>query len=454
MFRRALHTARFVLRAIQLTLPKIGIGWMFALLTSNFNRIAIYELGVLAVLVTTMLGLYHFLSPFQVMFGRLADRYPILGYRRSPYLLLGLLVSSLVFLALPSVARAMGAGSLPAIVAGFALLIVFGVGFAAAGAAHLALIADVTTPRSRGIVVALVWTMQIGSVIVAAVFMKQLMPSYSPEAMQAMYNMTPAIVLIPTALALLGNERRLRGAELAETVGAAREASTGGVVRFPLQLLRGNRAARYFFAFIICSTLGVFLQDSILEVFGAQVLGMSVKETTSFQQIWGGGVLLAMLVVGGIIAVRPFSRQRLAAIGGVGTTAGLALLAATALLGQRALINPALIVMGVFTGLYTVGALSLMMEMQVEGATATYMGLWGMAQALGNGGSSIGAGALHSALIGSHLFGAGAGYAIIFGIEAALMLAGVLMLGRVSLPAFHEGLTTHDLTQTLELGAA
>jgi len=39
--------------------------------------------------------------------------------------------------------------------------------------------------------------------------------------------------------------------------------------------------------------------------------------------------------------------------------------------------------MGFSTGLYNVGALSLMMDMTVEGATGLYMGMWGMAQAFG-----------------------------------------------------------------------
>lgn len=453
--RATLRFLRSALQAIQLSLPKIGIGYMFALLTSNFNRITIYELGVLAVVVTSMIGLYHFLSPFQVIFGRLADRHPILGFRRSPYLLLGLLVASAVFPLLPGVAIGMGQGSLLAILAGFALLIIFGLGFAMAGAAHLALIADATTERSRGIVVALVWTVQIASVIVAAAVMKQIMPTYDPAAMQQMYNLAVPAALLPTIVALIGTERRL-SADKARAASEAARAHTpvGNVISAPLALLRGHPATRAFFGFIIFSTLGVFLQDSILEVFGAEVLGMSVRETTAFQQVWGGGVLVSMLVVGTIIAIRPFSRRGLTLAGSGMTALGLLALTAVALLGQRSLVSPTLLLMGVGTGLYTTGALSTMMEMSTEGATATYMGLWGMAQALGNGLSSILAGALHSSLIDSHLLGAGVGYGAIFALEACLMLAGAVLLTRVDVAAFRSGVTTRDLTNAMEMGAA
>ena len=111
-------------RTLRLALPKIGVGWMFALLTIDFNRIAIVELGVAAVLVTTMLSMHYFLSPFQVIVGRIADRYPIRGYRRTPFIVVGAVPSSCVF-ALPSVAETMGNGSLPATIAGFVLFAVW-----------------------------------------------------------------------------------------------------------------------------------------------------------------------------------------------------------------------------------------------------------------------------------------------------------------------------------------
>lgn len=446
---------RFALLAVQLSLPKIGIGFMFALLTSNFNRITIYELGVVAVLVTSMIGLYHFLSPFQVIFGRMADRHPVFGFRRSPYLLGGLLLSAVVFPFLPTIAVGMGAGSAVAVLAGFALLVAFGLGLAMSGAAHLALIADSTGERSRGIVVALVWTVQIASVIVSAAVMKRIMPSYEPAAMQQLYNLVIPVVLGSTIVALLGAERRLSAAEARAVAESARATTpNGNVIAAPLALLRANGNARAFFGFIIFSTLGVFMQDSVLEVFGAEQFGMSVRETTSFQQIWGGGVLLCMLVVGTVIAVKPFSKRALTLTGSGMTACGLLMLAAVALLHQRALLNPALLVMGVGTGLYTTGALSTMMEMTTEAATATYMGLWGMAQALGNGLSSILAGALHTALIGSGLAGAAIGYSAIFGLEAALMLAGAALLTQVNVAAFRKGMTADDLTYAMEMGAA
>lgn len=44
--RSLLGVLGVILKALRLALPKIGVGWMFALLSSNFNRITIYELAL------------------------------------------------------------------------------------------------------------------------------------------------------------------------------------------------------------------------------------------------------------------------------------------------------------------------------------------------------------------------------------------------------------------------
>ncbi len=108
--------------------------------------------------------------------------------------------------------------------------------------------------------------------------------------------------------------------------------------------------------------------------------------------------------------------------------------------------------MGFSTGLYNVGALSLMMDMTVEGATGLYMGMWGMAQAFGTATANILAGALHTVLIEAQVLGQTLGYGVIFGLEAVLMVIGIALLSGVSVEAFR-GLTRTDLTRAMEAGA-
>jgi BCD family chlorophyll transporter-like MFS transporter len=450
-----IRLAAGVVKTLRLALPKLGVGWMFALLTSNFNRIAIHDLGVAAVLITVMIGMHQFLSPFQVIFGRIADRRPIYGLRRTPYFLLGSLVASLVFLALPGLAVAMGRGSVGAAIAGFGLLTLFGIGTAASGDAHHSLIAEVTNPKSRGAVIAVVWTGTIVSAIAAAIVIKVVIgDTYTPEKMQALYNLTPWIVMITGVVGVVGIERRKSPAELAAALAQARALTpSGNPLAAALALLRQNRQVRAFFGFVLLSILGVFLQDAVLEVFGADVFNMSVKETTTFTQTWGGGVLIGMLIMGIVSAFVPLSKKLIASVGGAGTAVGLGVLTVCALTQQRALLNPALILMGFSTGLYNIGALSMMMDMTMEGATGLYMGLWGMAQAFGTGGASVLSGALKSALIETGWLSAAAGYAAIFGLETVLMVLGIALLRGVSVEQFR-GLTREDLVRTMEATAA
>lgn len=443
---------RTVFRVLRLALPKFAIGWMFALLTANFNRISIYDLHVQAIIITAMTGMHHFLSPFQVIFGRLSDRYTLLGYRRTPMLLLGSLIAGSVFVFLPSLAAQMSAGSLLATAAGFVLLALFGVGIAAHGDAHHALIADVTTERQRGGTIAFVWTFLIISTIISAGVAKALLPVYNLADMQFLYNLTPFVVVGSTLLGVVGMERRLSPAQRAQ-VQAQAAAQPESPLRAARGVLRENPQARAFFAFVFLAILSLFLQDNILEVFGAEVFRMLPKETTAFTQTWGGGALLGMLIMGIVSAIWAPSKKLIATGGGMVVAIGLGMVALTSATGERALLNPALLLMGLGAGCFNVGALAMMMDMTVEGSRGLYMGLWGMAQAFGTGCAALLSGALHTGLIESGLLGPSVAYLLIFGAEALLMVLAIGLLRTISVPAF-QGLTTADLTESLALEAA
>lgn len=449
---------RAVLSTLRLALPKVGVGWMFALLTIDFNRIAIVELGIAAVLITTMLGLHYFLSPFQVIIGRIADRRPIFGLRRTPYMLMGGVVASLIFMALPSTAEAMSGGSGLAIAAGFGLFVLFGVAIAVIGDSYHALIVDVTIERYRSAVIAVVWTVTILSTIAAAVVMNAVRPEYTPEAMQTLYNLTPFIVLGSMLLGVLGKERPLRGAELETAVARSRAlVPAGNPLSAALTILRQNRQTRGFFAFIFVSIFAIFLQDHILEVFGAEVFDMTVRETTRFQPTWGAGVLLGMVLMGIGSVLVPISKKTIALTGCLGTALGMAILASASLTEHRELVMPALFMMGFFTGFFNVGGLALMMDMTVEGATGLYMGMWGVAQAFGTGLSSIGSGVLHTTLIKSGALSPEVAYCLIFGAEAAAMVLAAWILFNLSTERFRqahrERLSNADLARGMEAGS-
>lgn len=448
---------RIAFKTLRLALPKLGVGWMFALLTIDFNRIAIVELGITAVVITTMLAMHHFLSPFQVIVGRIADRYPIFGWRRSSYLLLSGIAGSLIFVALPTVAHAMGNGSTLAFVAGFGLLLIYGIAISIIGDAHHALIAEVTEPQYRGAVISVVWTITILSTIIAAIIFNVVRQEYSFETMQWLYSLTPFIVIGSILLGIIGLEKRLQGEQLARVVKQAKKVTPqGNAIQAALKILGENAQARDFFTFIFVAIFSIFLQDNILEVFGAEVFGLSVAGTTRFQPIWGGGVLVGMLLMGALSVIFSIKKRTIALIGSIGTAFGMLFLALAALLHQQNLVAPALIMMGLFTGFFNVGALSMMMDMTIEGATGLFMGLWGVAQAFGNGIASFGGGALHTGLIETGILSPNMAYFLIFGLEAAGMVLATALLWRINVSRFQEAhthITQADTLRAMEAGA-
>lgn len=428
---------RAFLRTLRLALPKVAVGWMFALLTIDFNRVAIVELGVAAVIVTTLLSIHYFLAPFQVIAGRIADTRPLFGYRRTPYLVGASLLASILFPALPGVTLAMGEGSSMAFVAAVSLFVMFGLCMAVIADSYHSLIAENTRKETRGGVISVVWIVMILSTILAAVVMNAVRPEFTPEAMQALYNLTPPIVMTAVILGVIGIERRLDPQELRQAADQARAMTPpGNPLTSAASLIASNSQARFFFVFIACSIFALFLQESLIEVLGAEVFGASIKETTRYQPIWGGGILLGMVVMGLLSAAFKVSKKKVTFIGCIAAAMGFFLLGVIALLRLEFLLLPTLFVMGICAGIFNVGALALMMDMTVEGATGMYMGLWGVAQAIGMGGSSVAAGAMHTMLIGTGFLAPEHAYWLIFSVEAGLLIGAGTLLSRVDVDVF------------------
>lgn len=444
-------------KTLQLTMPKIGIAWMFALLTVNFNRVAIYDLGVAALVVSLILGIYPLFAPTQPLFARFIDRRPLLGFRRGPYLLIGMLAAGAIFPLLPWVALELRAGNAMAVVIGIVLMVIFGLGIALIANTYLDLVAETTDERSRSGVFAVAWTAQTAAIVLWAFVFQQLMPTLDLQAMQNLYNLTPLVCLFTTLLGIVGLERRLTPAELLQVQQDPPRADPVGNPLAALRVLRTNRPAGRFFSFVFLAITAIFLQDAVLEVYGAQVLGMSVAATATLQQVWNGAVLIAMLITSPVVAILaarlpaasgelPAFKRTIATAGGLVATLGLGALALTAFQAQVAGMYAALVLMGLGAGVFTAVVVTMMSDMTIEGATGRYLGLWSMAQAFATSFAFVASGALYSGLVETALLSPSAGFAAIFGVEGLTMLAAVVVLQTISVAAFR-GVAKRDLGQ-------
>lgn len=473
-----MKVVRLALTTLRLAILRISPGWMFGLLTINFNRITIHEHGAIALIVATLIGLHHFLSPVQVVVGHIADRFPILGYRRSPYIVLSGVVGALIFMALPWLSVALGNPQtvqellaantqfhLPAsalalqnnpvlvIIIAFVLIGIFGIAMAANGTSSAALIVEKIEEKHRGTVFVIVWMTMVFSAIFSAAAIGTIMAVYDPAQMQFLYNLTLPIVLVTSAIGLIGMERRITPDEHAAYMSKQRvESSTGNGLSIFITLFRSNPQVRWFFTFVSLSMMGIFLQDAILEVFGAEVFHLEPGETAEFTKTWGTGILIGFLIIIVVAQTQKLSKKLVAIIGGCGIVLGLLIIAYTSFIAQVqdassqsvSLVLFGLFVMGLSTGLFDFGAMSLMTDMTVEGYAGLYMGMWGFSQGFGQGVANVLSGALHTMLIETGVMTPALAYTCIYGTEALIMALAVLALLHINVQEF-KGLSQSDI---------
>ena len=81
-----------MLKRLQLGLLHVAVAMTLVPINSTLNRVMIHELAISATIVAILASLPYLFSPLQVAIGSYSDRHPILGLRRTPYILLGLLL--------------------------------------------------------------------------------------------------------------------------------------------------------------------------------------------------------------------------------------------------------------------------------------------------------------------------------------------------------------------------
>jgi BCD family chlorophyll transporter-like MFS transporter len=197
-----------------------------------------------------------------------------------------------------------------------------------------------------------------------------------------------------------------------------------------------DRRARLFFLFLALGATSAFAQDAVLEPFGGDVFGLNAGETTRFNAYWGIGVVISMIATVIVTRHRAAHEQVSTTALGLGLTAiPLGLLGITALTGIQALLIPTLVVFGLGFGIYTVGAVSLLMAMTADNRSGAYLGLWTVAQLVFRGiGIALGGGIRDSvyALSGSYPLA----YATVFLLEAIGLFLCIPLILRVDVPGF------------------
>ena len=428
---------------LRLGLRQFAAGMLSVLALGILNRVMHLEMGVALGVVALVLGSQEFVAPVAIPIGHRSDHHPYFGLYRTPYILAGSLVVVITVILAPWMAFWMAeeATSPLRVAAGLGLFLLMGIGTYTAGTAYLSLIADLTTEEERGRVIAIVWAMLMFGILAGVFLGVSLLERYNPQGLVTLFLVGAGVYLVCTVVAVWGLEPRGAGvAPSSEAVG----------LRRAVALMVANRQVQLFFGFMVCSQFFMFLQQVVLEPFGGRVFGMDVGETTRFNAYQMAGVLTGMALAGAFLT-RRLGLRGTASLGAAVAAVAFFLLALTSVTVWVAPVRPAILLMGLGLGVFTVGGIALMIGMAAPGQVGLYMGAWTMAQALARGFANLGGGALHDlalAVTGQVTLA----YAAVFVLEALGLLAAIGLLMGVDVAAFRTEVQQVSISETTVSG--
>lgn len=413
---------------IRLALLHVAVAMTFVLINGVLNRVMIHDLNILASVVAILVVLPYVLSPAQVWIGQYSDTHPFFGYRRTPYIVLGILLCLGGAVMAPHAALLMTRE--PLIGVPFAILAfgIWGIGYNLAVVAYLALASDLSSEQQRSRTIATMWFLMIVGVIVTAILAGRALEPYSEAQLARVFLATCGVSLLLALIGIVGLEPR-QTEPLPHAVRQSR-ASQSAAIRAVLS----NPQARVFFIYLILLLAAILGQDVLLEPFGAQAFGMTVKETTQLTALWGGATLAALALYGGVLN-RWMSKKRGAMLGGSLAATGLLLIAASAMIHTAALFIPGVLLLGFGTGIATTTNLALMLDMTTSEQVGLFIGAWGVADALARGVGTLLGGVMRD-VIGAISGNMTSGYVSVFLIEALLLGISLVLLQRIDVTAF------------------
>ncbi|NTV62162.1 MAG: BCD family MFS transporter [Oscillochloris sp.] len=427
-----------ILRTMKIGSFHIGSSFVDLLTSGVLNRILISDLHIWATPVALLSALRYLLAPLSIWAGYCSDTRPIVGMHRLPYIWIGRLPMVISLPLLPVVTVMLAAN--PTSPLGWVLatlsFLIYGVGTLLSGGTFMALVRDTAPPAQRGIAMSIVQMFLIISFPVAGIVYGRMLPHYDPAVFWRVILTGMAISLFFFFFSIFGEERAGQGIVADEP---------HEYVPF-MQLLRelwADRRTRLFFIFLALGAASASAQDAILEPFGGDVFKMAAGETTRFNAYWGVGVLITL--PGTIVLTRrrmAYEQTSTTVIGLTITAAALIILSLVAMSALRSLLIPVLVLFGLGYGIYTVGALSLLMAMTSDRRAGAYLGLWTVAQLVFRGvGIFLGGAGRDVFLWLSHSHTLA--YAAVFLIEGLGLLACAVLVIKVDVPGFARSEQAH-----------
>lgn len=430
------------LKRFQLGLIHVAVAMTLVPINSTLNRVMIKELSISATIVAILASLPYLFAPIQVAIGSYSDRHPIFGYRRTPYIFVGLILCVLGVLVSPQVAFLMADNFPLGLLAGLLAFGAWGMGYNLSAVSYLSLASELSGENGRGKTIATMWFMMIVSIIVTAIGLSRMVDPYTPEAMIRAFGYVSASALLLGLLGLIKLEPR--------SDAFSSSVSESYTVKQMMSAVTANPVARTFFIYLLLLLAAILGQDVLLEPFGAEAFGMTVTQTTRITSIWGTFVLLA-IIVAGFLEGR-VSKRIVAQLGNTGALLGFVVIVVSGALLNKHVFYTGVTLLGIGTGLSTVANLSLMFDLTVPGMVGLYIGAWGFSNALSRLTGSILGGVVRD-VVTQATGGALSGYLVVFSIEALMLLIAAIMLYRIDVNAFQKQVHDPSFVEKVALAA-
>jgi BCD family chlorophyll transporter-like MFS transporter len=340
------------------------------------------------------------------------------------------------------------------------LFALYGLAISLATTPYLALVIDRTSEAERPRAVGLIWCLLTVGIVIGAIAISLSLrrldgitdPALLEPVLLGFMAKVALVVLALTVVATLGLEPRSRAEVFTGSSSERRDDAI--TLRQAWTLITSSRQVLVFFSFLVLFTLGLFLQDPILESYAADVFGMPIAATASLNALWGMGTLAGLLLAGFWI-VPQLGKLATARLGCQLILASLVLLALAGLVAQVPVLQGVMVLFGLAAGIGTNSALVLMLDLTLPQAAGTFVGVWGLAQALSRAlGKLMGGGLLDLGRVLQPMLHLGASpypaYALVFVVEAAVAFAALVLLSRLNLRQFRED-TGRSLSKVLAL---
>ena len=428
------------LKRIQISFIHVAVAMTLVPINSTLNRVMIKELALSATLVAILAVLPYLFAPIQVAIGSYADHHPILGYRRSPYILLGLLLNVAGLAIAPFVVFVMPENFWLGLLLSMLVFGAWGMGYNFAAVSYLSLASEISGEKGRSKTIAVMFFLMIIGIILTSTGLSHLLETYTPEILQRSFLIVAAIALVLGLIGLIKLEPR----QTQPSIVVHKEDRTPWT-QIIHEVIDSSQARR-FFLYLTVLLAAILGQDILLEPFGAEAFNLPVNLTTRITAIWGTAFLVSLIIAS--FLDRWMSRKRVAQISAYIALSGFLLIALSGFITHLSVFYIGVVVLGFGTGSSTTSNLSLMLDMTTE-KVGLFMGAWGVSNALSRFIGTLMSGVVRdisSQILHNPVYG----YIVVFILEAGFLAFSLYLLKNISVNRFKDQVQHISLSEKAE----